>query len=530
LQVRTLRSWRIRFWVVPSEQPDEIALGDPISAHDVAGVARHGRRVVFDRESAEQVRRARLTVDALALGDQAAYGISTGFGILANTKVAADDRKLLQQSIIRSHAAGMGPAIDREVVRGMMFLRAATLARGYSGVRPEVIERIVALLNADVVPIVPTYGSLGCSGDLAPLAHVAMVLLGEGPATSRHGQVLSGSEALQLAGITPLVPAEKEGLALINGTDGMQAMLALALVDVRELLIAADIAAAATCEASMGTDRAFAADLLHLRAHAGQLESGSNLVALLEGSGIIASHRSGDDRVQDPYSIRCTPQVHGAVRDTATHAFMVAEIERQSVVDNPVVLPDGRVESTGNFHGAPLGYVADFLAIALADLASISERRTDRLLDPKRNEGLPAFLAPDPGVNSGLMIAHYTAAALVHECRKLAAPSSTDSIPTSGMQEDHVSMGWAACRALRSSVEACRRVIAIETAVATRALALRAPLTPAPATGAVMNLVLAAIGGPGPDRFVAPNLEAVDELVRSGKVRAAAETMTGSLQ
>jgi histidine ammonia-lyase len=510
--------------------PYEVHLGATLSPSDVEAVARGTAIVVVDESTVERVNASRAIVDKAAVGQEAVYGITTGFGILANTPVPPERRRELQRALIRSHAAGMGAPIERDVVRAMMLLRAHTLARGLSGVRVEVLERIASLLNADVVPVVPEFGSLGCSGDLAPLSHVAMVLIGEGVATTSDGALLQGSAALERAGIDALVPVEKEGLALINGTDGMQAMLALAIVDLRTLLTVADIAAAMTCEASMGTDRTFAADLIALRPHAGQKTSAANLVAMLAKSPIMASHRENDDRVQDPYAIRCSPQVHGAARDTFDFLHRVAEIERGSVVDNPVVLPDGRVESNGNFHGAPLGYAADFMKIALADLASISERRIDRLLDPKRSDGLPAFLAPDAGVNSGLMIGHYTAAALVHECRRLAMPSSIDSIPTSGMQEDHVSMGWSACRALLRSIENVRRVLAVELLTASRALALRAPLLPAPGTGAVTQVVIYAGGKPTADEFLSPQLEAVDALIRSGAVVAAAQQAVGSLR
>jgi histidine ammonia-lyase len=375
------------------------------------------------------------------------------------------------------------------------------------------------------------YGSLGCSGDLAPLAHCALALIGEGDVRDALGRLQPASEALQDSGIAPVALAEKEGLALLNGTDGMLGMLVLAAHDLAALLTVADIAAALSVESLMGTDAVFADDLQALRPHPGQVRSAANLRTLLTGSGIMASHRGpACTRVQDAYSLRCAPQVHGAARDTLAHAEAVAGRELTAAVDNPVVTLDGRVESNGNFHGAPLAYVLDFLAVAVADVASMSERRTDRFLDVARNHGLPAFLANDPGVDSGLMIAQYTAAGLVSELKRLAVPASVDSVPSSAMQEDHVSMGWASGRKLRRALDGLTRVLAIELMTAARALDLRAPLAPAPATGAVRGALRAAgIAGPGPDRFLAPEIEAAVDVIRVGVVRAAAEAVTGPL-
>jgi histidine ammonia-lyase len=338
-------------------------------------------------------------------------------------------------------------------------------------------------------------------------------------------------EALDNAGIEPLVLAEKEGLALINGTDGMLGMLVLAGADLRSLLKTADLTAAMSVEAQLGTDAVFAADLQKLRPHPGQAASAANLRALLANSAIMESHRGPEcTRVQDAYSLRCSPQVHGAARDTLSHADSVAERELASAIDNPVVTIDGRVESNGNFHGAPVAYVTDFLAIAVADLASIAERRTDRFLDVARSRGLPAFLASDPGVDSGHMIAQYTQAAIVSELKRLAAPASVDSIPSSAMQEDHVSMGWSAARKLRRSIDGLRRVLAIELLTAARALDLRAPLSPAPATAAVVAGLRHHVAGPGSDRFLAPEIEAAVDYVASGAAVRAAEAVTGPLQ
>ena len=355
-------------------------------------------------------------MDELAARPTPAYGISTGFGALATRHIHEELRARLQENIVRSHAAGSGPEVEREVVRAMMLLRLSTLATGRTGVRPVTAETLAALLNAGITPIVHEYGSLGCSGDLAPLSHVALALIGEGEVHDAvhdgKGRKRPAAEALRDAGIEPLALVAKEGLALLNGTDGMLGMLVLAIEDLRTLLRTADIGAAMSVEAQLGTDRVFAADLQELRPHPGQAASAANLRALLRDSAIMDSHRGPDcTRVQDAYSLRCSPQVHGAARDTLAHATLVAGRELAAAVDNPVVLPDGRVESNGNFHGAPIAYVLDFLAIPVADVASMAERRTDRMLDVARSHGLPAFLADDPGVDSGYMIAQYTQAA-----------------------------------------------------------------------------------------------------------------------
>lgn len=508
-----------------------VSLGsEGVSAEDVLRVARDGARVVVDPGALANVARVREHIDRLAGSEVPAYGISTGFGALANRHIAPELRTQLQKSLIRSHSAGMGPAVEREVVRALMFLRAKTLASGRTGVRPVVLETLVALLNAGITPVVREYGSLGCSGDLAPLSHCALVLMGEGEATDRDGVERPVPELLAEAGISPVVLAEKEGLALVNGTDGMLGMLLMAITDLRALLTGADITAAMSVEALMGTDQVFLPELHGaLRPHPGQAVSADNMLRMLAASPIVASHRLGDSRVQDAYSLRCAPQVAGAARDTTDHALRVAEGELAAAIDNPVVLPDGRVSSNGNFHGAPVAYVLDFLAIVVADVASIAERRTDRMLDPARSHGLPAFLAADPGVDSGLMIAQYTQAALVSENKRLAVPASVDSIPSSAMQEDHVSMGWHAARKLRTAVDNLRRVLAIELVAAARAIELRTPLEPGPASAAVLRALRNEVRGPGSDRFLSPELRAAEELLRAGAVRAAAESVTGPL-
>ncbi len=487
-------------------------------------------RVTLGADAREAMERSAAIVERLAASDKPAYGVSTGFGSLAMTRIPADQRAELQRALIRSHAAGMGPPVEVEVVRAMMLLRARTLAMGLSGARPVLVETILDLLEVGLTPVVPEHGSLGASGDLAPLAHCALVLIGEGEVTSRGGATLEAGEAIREAGIEPVTLAAKEGLALINGTDGILGMLILAIADLRGLLRAAEIAAAMSVEALLGTDRAFAEELIALRPQPGQAESAANLRAMLAGSEIVASHREGDPRVQDAYSLRCAPQVSGAARDSLAYAEGVAEAELGAAIDNPMILPDGRVESCGNFHGAPLAHACDFLAIAVADVAAIAERRTDRLLDANRSQGLPPFLAEDAGVNSGMMISQYTQAAMVAESRRLAAPASVDSLPTSAMQEDHVSMGWAAARKLRASVANLARVIAVEATCAARGLDLRAPLEPAPATAAALAAVRSAVPGPGPDRWLAPELAAVEALVAGGGLQEPVEAEIGELR
>jgi len=486
-----------------------------LTMEQVVEVARNGAKIEISKEALTKMAATRAHIESLAKADVPVYGISTGFGALANRHIAPEDRVQLQKSLIRSHAAGMGDPVEKEVVRALMLLRLKTLVSGRTGVRPELATTYADLINAQITPIVHEYGSLGCSGDLAPLAHCALVLMGEGRAVGPDGIEKPVPELLAAVGIKPIELREKEGLALINGTDGMLGMLVLALHDLSKLCDQADVVAAMSVEAQMGTDQVYRPELHEpLRPHPGQAKSAANMFAALAGSEVVASHREGDDRVQDAYSLRCAPQVAGAVRDTITHATLVATRELAATVDNPVVLESGEVTSNGNFHGAPVGYVLDFLAIAATDLSSISERRTDRMLDRYRSNGLSPFLADDAGVDSGLMIAQYTQAGLVSENKRLSVPASVDSIPSSAMQEDHVSMGWHAGRKLRKVVDNLRRVVAIELVTAARALDMRAPLKPAPITGALLAKLRKEVPGVGPDRFLAPELEAAERLLK----------------
>ena len=498
---------------------------DPAS---VVAVARQRARVAMGEAARERVSASRGRVESMIEGSLPVYGVTTGFGALANSRITAEKRLELQHSLLRSHAAGMGPFVEPEVVRAMMAVRAKTLSAGYSGVRPELIDALVAFLNADLTPAVPEYGSMGASGDLAPLAHVGLCLIGEGRLLER-GEPVQSRHAMERAGIRAFRLATKEGLALINGTDGMLAMLLLSLEDLKVLLKTADVTAAMSVEALLGTDRVFREDLHSLRPHPGQLASAGNISKLLSGSPIVASHRDSPHLVQNAYSLRCAPQVFGAARDTLDHASLVARRELASVTDNPVVLPDGRVESVGNFHGEPLALVLDFLAIAASEVGAITERRIDRMLDPRRSEGLPAFLSPRPGVNSGFMIPHYTAAALAEENRRLANPASTGSLPTSAMQEDHNSMGWSAARKLRRLLDNVSGILAVEAACAAQALDLRSPLQPGHATSAVLQRIRRDIPFVEGDNFMAPHLEAAKSLVTSGDLALTAERAIGNL-
>ncbi|MFC5959393.1 histidine ammonia-lyase [Streptomyces pratens] len=525
---------------------ERVVVGDGrasgVTASDVLAVARGGARIELSGEALTALAASRRIVDALAAEPDPVYGVSTGFGALATRHIGPELRARLQRNIVRSHAAGMGPHVEREVVRALMFLRLKTLCSGHTGVRPEVAQAIADVLNAGITPVVHEYGSLGCSGDLAPLSHCALTLMGEGEAEGPDGTLRPAGDLLAEHGIRPVELREKEGLALLNGTDGMLGMLIMALADLDTLYRSADVTAAMSLEALLGTDKVLAPELHAIRPHPGQAASAANMLAVLAGSGMTGHHQDDAPRVQDAYSVRCAPQVAGAGRDTIAHARLVAERELAAAIDNPVVLPGdtgsgafgsegGRVESNGNFHGAPVAYVLDFLAIAVADLGSIAERRTDRLLDKNRSHGLPPFLADDPGVDSGLMIAQYTQAALVSELKRLAVPASADSIPSSAMQEDHVSMGWSAARKLRTSVDNLTRVLAVELYTAARAVELREGLTPAPATRAVVEAARqAGVGGPGPDRHLAPDLAAAEAFVRDGRLLTAVEKITGPLR
>jgi histidine ammonia-lyase len=515
----------------PAESPVPVLVdGRGLSVADVVAVARHHSAAHLGDQARAAMERSAALVDGYVASDTPVYGVTTGFGSLASTVIPAERTAELQVALVRSHATGMGDTVEPEVVRALLLLRARSLSMGYSGARPALVELQLALLNHGITPVVREHGSLGASGDLAPLSHCALSLIGEGEVFTSDGGVEPTAAALRRHDLQAVTLRAKEGLALINGTDGILGMLCLALHDLSELARVADITAAMTVEGLLGTDRAFAADLQALRPQVGQAVSARNLTRLLAGSPIVASHREDDTRVQDAYSLRCTPQVHGAALDTLAHARTIAERELDAAIDNPMILHDGRVESCGNFHGAPVGFVCDFLAIAAAELCAIAERRTDRMLDRARSHGLPPFLAPDAGVNSGLMIAHYTQAAMAMEAKRLAVPASVESLPTSAMQEDHVSNGWAAARKLRRAVDNLRRVLAVELVCAAAAIDLRGPLAPAAGTGAALTVLRDQVAGPGPDRWLSPDLRAAEQLLADGSVLAAVESVVGTLE
>jgi histidine ammonia-lyase len=514
----------------PPVRPSVRLAGRGLSTSDVVAVARHGAPVELTAEARQAMSQSAALIDGFVASDQPVYGVTTGFGALANAVIEPERTAELQVALIRSHAAGMGDEIEPEVVRAMLALRARSLSMARSGARPELVDLQLAMLNAGLTPVVREYGSLGASGDLAPLSHCALALIGEGHVRTESGAMWPAGAALESAGLHPVTLRAKEGLALINGTDGILGMLVLAIHDLEALVIVADVTAAMTVEGLLGTDRAYAADLQALRPQVGQAVSAARLRRMLAGSPIVASHLVGDSRVQDAYSLRCTPQVHGAAIDTIAHARVIAERELDAAIDNPMILPDGRVESCGNFHGAPLGFVCDFLAIAVSELSAIAERRTDRMLDTSRSHGLPPFLTSDAGVNSGYMIGHYTQAAMAMENKRLAVPASVDSLPTSAMQEDHVSNGWAAARKLRRGVDNLRRILAVELVCAGAAIDLRAPLQPGAGGGAALGALRTVVAGPGNDRWLSPDLRAAEALLADPSFIATVEAATGSFE
>ena len=490
--------------------------GGALTVEDVVAVARREARARLDDGVPGRMETSRSVVLKALSGDAPVYGVNTGFGALADTPVGERDLATLQGAIVRSHAAGIGTPLGDEVVRAVLLLRARTLAAGYSGVRAELPVRLLELLALDLLPVIPGKGSVGASGDLAQLAHLALPLIGEGRLRA-PGDPVSGRPALEVLGehgLSPLTLASKEGLSLVNGTEPMQALLAFSVFDALMLVQAADVACALSVEALLGTDRPYDERVQVIRPHPGQLVSAANLRGLLAGSGLLASHRHSRHAVQDAYCLRCAPQVHGAVRDVLSYARGVISIELGSIVDNPVIVPDGEVMTTGNFHGEPLAFAADMLAMALSELASISERRVDRMLDPAFSRGLPPFLAVDAGTNSGYMLAQYTAASLVSENKVLAHPASVDTIPTSGKQEDHVSMGWTSVRKLRDVVANVRACLAVEICCAAQGVDLRSDIaSPSAPLRAVHEVVRASVPRMDVDREVSAQLVAVDDLL-----------------
>jgi histidine ammonia-lyase len=489
--------------------------GSPLTPEQVVAIALGQTRATAAADLDDRLAPARRLVDEAVDSDSVVYGITTGFGALATTHIGKDEAEALQYNLVRSHATGVGKPMPDEVVRAMLLLRARTLAMGHSGVRPIVVRKLLDLLDRGILPVVPSQGSVGASGDLAPFAHLALPLIGEGQVRVDGMVRPTGDISFE-----PIELLTKEGLSLLNGTEGMASMAALAHHHAANLIIAADAAAALSVEALLGSARPFRPELHALRPHPGQVASAARIDGLIAGSGIIASHTDDfDHAVQDAYSLRCAPQVHGAVADTVDHLHRVLSIELGSLVDNPIVFADrGEVISGGNFHGEPLAFVCDFASIAVSELASISERRTDRMLDPVRSQGLPPFLAANPGVESGYMITQYVQAALVAENRVLAHPASVDSVPTSGGQEDHVSMGWGAGRKLLEIIENVRRVIAIEILCAVQAIEYRQPLNPGEGTTRLMAAVREKVTPLEGDRSHAGDIDAIAAMIESGEI------------
>ncbi|MEK6606651.1 MAG: histidine ammonia-lyase [Myxococcota bacterium] len=513
-------------------EPLRIGGDRPLTLEDVARVARGGIAVALAPEARVRMERSRAVVDRIVAGGQGApsvYGINTGFGALARVRIEADKVRELQRNLVRSHSVGLGAPYPTDVVRAIVLLRAQTLALGHSGVRPLLVDGLLAMLARGVHPIVPSRGSVGASGDLAPLAHVALALIGEGEAQV-GGARLPTAEALSRAGLTPLALEAKEGLSLINGTQAMTADGALAVLDAEALARTADIAGAMTLEAVMGSARAFDPRIHALRPHPGQAASARLLARLCAGSGIARAH-ADCPKVQDPYSLRCMPQVHGATRDGLAFAHAVLEREIASVTDNPLVFAEAdEILSGGNFHGQPVAMALDLAAIATAELGSISERRVEQLVNPDFSTGLPPFLAPsEEGLHSGFMIAQVTAAALVAESKILCHPASVDSIPSSAGREDHVSMGAHAARKLAQVVENVRLVLAIELCAAAQGLDLRRPLVPGRGVAAAYAAVRACVTPLVADRPLSGDIEAAARAIADGAVLAAVEREIGKL-
>jgi histidine ammonia-lyase len=491
--------------------------GQTLELSEIAAVACANKRVQIAPAAKKRMAESRKVIDVIVARDTIVYGVNTGFGKLSDVRIPREEIEALQLNLVRSHACGIGNPLSEPEVRAMMLLRANVLVLGLSGIRPEVVEMLCEMLNHRVHPVVPEKGSVGASGDLAPLAHLALSLIGEGEAFF-GGKRMESNQALKRAKLKPVKLAAKEGLALLNGTQGMHAVGGLSILRAKRLSELADVAGAMTLEGLRDTPAAFDPRLQDARPHAGQKAAATHLRSLLEDSEIRESHRKNDPRVQDAYSIRCMPQVHGAVRDVLAHCEQVLEIESMSVTDNPLVFAKtGDVISGGNFHGAPLAFAFDYVAIALTDLMSISERRLDRLVNPDKNEGLPAFLARHPGLESGFMLPHVVAASLLNEARVLAHPASIDNVSTSGGKEDHVSMGMTSALKLRSIVDLAENLFAIELLAAAEALEHRRPLK----AGKGVERAFKIIRGVAPrltgDRPLSADIAKVAELIRAGK-------------
>jgi len=494
--------------------------GQPLTLAEIEAVSLDGQRVAIAPAARSRVAESRTLIEEILRRGETVYGVNTGFGKLSYVRIPDESLAQLQANLVRSHAGGVGQPLAEAEARAMLLLRANVLAKGFSGCRVELVELLAAMLNAGVHPVIPEKGSVGASGDLAPLAHLALVVVGEGEAFYQ-GERMAGGEAMRRAGLQPIKLAAKEGLALLNGTQAMTAVGGLAVARGVRLARLADLAGAMSLEALRGTPAAFDARIHLARPHPGQIAAGAHLLELLEGSEIRASHREDDERVQDAYCLRCMPQVHGAVRGALDHVRGVLEIEAGSATDNPLVFPgaDAAVISGGNFHGAPIAYAFDYAAIVLTDLAGITERRIDRLTNVDISEGLPAFLSPDPGLSSGFMMAQIVAAALTNECQVLAHPSSASSIPTDGGKEDHVSMGMTGALKLRQIVENAERVVGIELMCAAQGLECRRPLKSSATIERAYEAVRQVVPRLEEDRVLSGDMEAMARAVRAGAFR-----------
>jgi histidine ammonia-lyase len=504
---------------MPIDQQTPLFLsGCKLTLEEIHSVTRGHRPVALAPSSFAGIDAARQVIEDTLARKTAVYGVNTGFGKLADISIAPDQVSNLQVNLVRSHSCGLGDPLSEPEVRAMLLLRANVLSKGFSGARRLVVETLLAMLNAGVHPVVPEKGSVGASGDLAPLAHLALVLMGEGEAFYQ-GRRIGGAEAMRQAGIPPVQLEAKEGLALLNGTQAMCAVASEALYSAQRIVRLADVTGAMTLEALRGTPAAFDARIQEVRPHKGQIDAARHLRALIEKSEIRESHRTNDPRIQDAYCLRCMPQVHGAIRGVLDHATSVVEIETGSATDNPLVFPaTGDVVSGGNFHGAPLAYAFDYAAIALTDLSSIAERRIDRLINPDINEGLPPFLSSEAGLSSGFMVAHVASAALLSECKVLAHPASVDSVPTSGGKEDHVSMGMTAALKLRQIVRNAEQIVAIEMLCAAEGLDYRLPLKPGRRIEQIRASVRELVPRVLHDRPLSADIQFLAGAIRAGKV------------
>ncbi len=493
--------------------------GQPLTLEEIGAVAVESRTVALGPDALNRVRASRDVVDALLAGGGTAYGINTGFGKLSDVRIELDQVQALQRNLVRSHACGIGEPLPEDAVRAMLLLRANVLARGFSGVRPQVLATLIALLNHRIHPVIPSRGSVGASGDLAPLAHLALAVMGEGMVHFQD-RVIPAALAMLQVGLSPLTLEAKEGLALLNGTQGITAVGALALARALRVVELSDLAGAMTLEALRGTPTPFDERIHAVRPHPGQIAAAAHLRSLLADSEIRESHRHNDPRVQDAYCLRCMPQVHGAARDMLAHTHDILVTETGAATDNPLIFPEGDVLSGGNFHGAPLALALDSAAIAVTTMMGIAERRIDRLVNPDINEGLPAFLSHTPGVSSGLMIAHVAAAALLNEAKVLAHPASVDSVPTSGGKEDHVSMGMTSALKFRQIVDHAEKVLAVELICAAQGLEYRAPLKPALRVGEALAHVRLIVRPLAEDRSLSPDIETLAAALRSSRFDA----------